>query len=92
METWGKRKKKVEWEWEWKWKWKWITSIDSSDPSNGKTLLIYAASFKQNEMLKMLLNFGADVDKKDHLGKKALDNNNINIYIFMVLKNHQNKN
>jgi cytohesin len=46
--------------------------VNSTDKS-GKTALMAAAAIGDAEVVKMLLNYGADVNHRDRLGTTALD-------------------
>merc|ERR1712228_1030124 len=47
--------------------------VNSKNPSNGQTLLIYAVIIGNFDLVKAICNFGADVSIKDEEGLDALD-------------------
>eukprot|EP01084_Bolivina_argentea_P279458 477768_1 len=46
--------------------------INEQNPSNGKTLLIYSVIIDSQDLVKLICNFGADVDICDNEGRSAL--------------------
>ena len=49
------------------------TNVNQENPKNGKTALSYAAEYHQKDIVKLLLEKGADKNKKDINGKTAYD-------------------